>query len=700
MENIERLQPRAFTKFCMSIGMVPSSYTTALTYEEQLLWFCSYLEKEVIPAVNNNAEAVTELQGLYTQLKDYVDHYFDNLDVQQEINNKLDDMAESGELTDIIAQYLELAGVLAYDTVDDMKVAENLTEGSICKTLGYSNIQDKNGSFYKVREILNTDVIDNINIIALEDENLVAEKIQEKQPLISYKPSYIKDNYYFTISYGKSKPSLFVSKDSVNWQKVFEIQQEAFMEDCQAGYDFSCIIDDGYFYMTYDYINEDFNGWSDLDPDLFRGGNRVGVARTKDFINWEKWNLDIDLQYKQTFAPEFFIDSDDSHYITVSLSTTEIKDTRYYKKNFIIRTDNDFKNIVSTTNNLDVNFVNIDGSIFKEGTTYYLSVKDEESKTIKIYSSSNIASFSTLVSEVALYDKEGNISGVEGPCIIKIGSRYVLFTDAYSLDHASVIFVSEDLEHWSNWNILPTPETMYHFSPVLTTNTTKPILEIGYEVLNYPSLEQLEFVTGKLNEYNKASASYPYTLFVPLPNATYTFFGNDGLTITPINMFFTGSNQSKEFSVVNGAGSGDPVSVVCSNQTCQVAPKNGQIFGGIWNNTAINTHGVSLNPVELSITGGTNITINYQACYRIGQIVNLVVSFTPSANIAAYDEIFTNVPKSFNSLLFPIVERNTTTPTLTSVDKWAYITDGGIIQAQRALSSGQNYRFSVTYFCK
>ena len=116
MENIERLQPRAFTKFCMSIGMVPSSYTSALTYEEQLLWFCSYLEKEVIPAVNNNAEAVTELQGLYTQLKDYVDHYFDNLDVQEEINNKLDDMAESGELTDIIAQYLGLAGVLAYDT--------------------------------------------------------------------------------------------------------------------------------------------------------------------------------------------------------------------------------------------------------------------------------------------------------------------------------------------------------------------------------------------------------------------------------------------------------------------------------------------------------------------------------------------------------------------------------------------------------
>lgn len=178
MENIERLQPRAFTKFCMSIGMVPSSYTSALTYEEQLLWFCSYLEKNVIPVVNNNAEAVTELQNLYVQLKDYVDNYFDNLDVQEEINNKLDDMAESGELADIIAEYLQLAGVLAYDTKAAMKAAENLDEGSICKTLGNLSYADGLGAFYRVREVLTTDVIDDENIIALHNPELVAEKIK------------------------------------------------------------------------------------------------------------------------------------------------------------------------------------------------------------------------------------------------------------------------------------------------------------------------------------------------------------------------------------------------------------------------------------------------------------------------------------------------------------------------------------------
>ena len=54
MKEIDKLNYRPFTRFCMSIGAVPTAYLAGLTIEEQLLWFCSYLEKEVIPAVNNN----------------------------------------------------------------------------------------------------------------------------------------------------------------------------------------------------------------------------------------------------------------------------------------------------------------------------------------------------------------------------------------------------------------------------------------------------------------------------------------------------------------------------------------------------------------------------------------------------------------------------------------------------------------------
>ena len=186
MKEVERLEPRAFTKFCMSIAQVPSSYIAGLTIEEQLLWFCSYLEKTVIPAVNNNAEAVTELQNLYVQLKDYVDNYFDNLDVQEEINNKLDAMVEDGTLEELITQYVQLQGVLGYDNLAALKAAENLVEGSFVRTYGYYTYNDGGEAFYKVRQVTNQDTEDDAYIVALHDENLVAElmigeKINVKQ---------------------------------------------------------------------------------------------------------------------------------------------------------------------------------------------------------------------------------------------------------------------------------------------------------------------------------------------------------------------------------------------------------------------------------------------------------------------------------------------------------------------------------------
>lgn len=110
MSNLNELKPiinlNPFARFCCTIGNLPSSYMSSLTYEEQLMWFCDYLQNTVIPAVNNNAECVKELQELYVKLKNYVDNYFKNLDVQNEINNKLDAMAQSGELDQIVGKYI------------------------------------------------------------------------------------------------------------------------------------------------------------------------------------------------------------------------------------------------------------------------------------------------------------------------------------------------------------------------------------------------------------------------------------------------------------------------------------------------------------------------------------------------------------------------------------------------------------------
>ena len=150
----------------------------ALTNYELLCKVVDYLNKTInnVDVLNDEVE---EYINKFNELKAYVDNYFDNLDVQEEINNKLDEMAESGELTDIIAQYLGLAGVLSFNTVSDMKQATNLVNGSTCKTLGYYELNDGGKATYKIRNITNNDIVDEMFIISLNNENLIAELIED-----------------------------------------------------------------------------------------------------------------------------------------------------------------------------------------------------------------------------------------------------------------------------------------------------------------------------------------------------------------------------------------------------------------------------------------------------------------------------------------------------------------------------------------
>ena len=147
---------------------IEEDFDTLKNYE-LMCKIVEYIKKNIVPVVDEHSEQIDNLLN-----------WFDNLDVQEEIDNKLDEMAESGELADIIAQYLQLAGVLAFDTLDDLVNAENIVSGSICRTLGTESLNDGYGNFYKIREIENTDVVDGVNLVAIANyNNLVAEKIKD-----------------------------------------------------------------------------------------------------------------------------------------------------------------------------------------------------------------------------------------------------------------------------------------------------------------------------------------------------------------------------------------------------------------------------------------------------------------------------------------------------------------------------------------
>ena len=76
----------------------------SLTYYEFLCKVVEYLNNviENEQALTNNTEA---LLNAYNQLQDYVNHYFDSLDITTEINNKIDDMVQDGTLQELFKPY-------------------------------------------------------------------------------------------------------------------------------------------------------------------------------------------------------------------------------------------------------------------------------------------------------------------------------------------------------------------------------------------------------------------------------------------------------------------------------------------------------------------------------------------------------------------------------------------------------------------
>ncbi len=89
---------------------------------------------EVITNNNIQNESINALYNAFIELKDYVDNYFDSLDVQEDINDKLDKMAEDGTLTELIKNYID-PKYEAYEEIIDNRLLEQDEEIAGFKTV-------------------------------------------------------------------------------------------------------------------------------------------------------------------------------------------------------------------------------------------------------------------------------------------------------------------------------------------------------------------------------------------------------------------------------------------------------------------------------------------------------------------------------------------------------------------------------------
>ena len=91
--NIQKIQPSGiFTNYIYKA--IPYAFDESMSYYETLCGVLSLLKTQ-IEVINNNADLIAELEN-------FTMNYFNNLNVQQEINHKLDEMVEDGTFDEII----------------------------------------------------------------------------------------------------------------------------------------------------------------------------------------------------------------------------------------------------------------------------------------------------------------------------------------------------------------------------------------------------------------------------------------------------------------------------------------------------------------------------------------------------------------------------------------------------------------------
>lgn len=97
MPIVSKITGEPFRFWCQKV--LPAVYDDSLSYYELLCKVVDYLNK-----VMEDDVAVVELVN---QLEQDMEHYFDTLNVQEEVNNKLDAMVQSGEFQEIVGAYVD-----------------------------------------------------------------------------------------------------------------------------------------------------------------------------------------------------------------------------------------------------------------------------------------------------------------------------------------------------------------------------------------------------------------------------------------------------------------------------------------------------------------------------------------------------------------------------------------------------------------
>ena len=281
---------------------------------------------------------------------------------------------------------------------------------------------------------------------------------------------------------------------------------------------------DGFYYLTYT------TNWT---------GNTIGFARSTDRVNWTfLYNYTIPISgLTRTWAPEWFIDTDGSVNVIVSLTTASTATAFTPYK--ITATNSALTTWSAPTQLAGIGPNNIDTFIVKTGSTYHAFTKNETTKYIEYATASSLTGPYTILKTG---DWAGFGSWVEGPALVKLDNGgWRIYYDGYS---AGKYWYSDSYDNFATWSTPTELPGLTGFVRHLTvlketvpggvtlpTNTTRSLRSVNfpdrYAVVRSDSLGYIDPVSSSSSTAVKQSATFTVVPGLADPNC-YSFRDSAG----------------------------------------------------------------------------------------------------------------------------------------------------------------------------
>jgi hypothetical protein len=260
---------------------------------------------------------------------------------------------------------------------------------------------------------------------------------------------------------------------------------------------------DGFYYLTYT------TNWT---------GNTIGIARSADRLNWTfLYNYTIPISgITRTWAPEWFIDTDGSVNIIVTL--TSASTATHFTPWKITATDSTLTNWSAPTQLAGIGPNYIDTFVVKIGSTYHAIIKNETTKYLEYATAPSLTGPYTI-------KKTGDWAGWgswnEGPALVQLDDGgWRIYFDAY---RDGKYWYSDSYDNFATWTPRKELPGLSGFvrhmtvlkekvpSATLPTNTTRSLQSVNfpdrYAVVRSDSLGYIDPVSSSSTTAVKQSAT-------------------------------------------------------------------------------------------------------------------------------------------------------------------------------------------------